>query len=107
MFQANDSHSTTPSGSSAGIAVSSKTYHGVTRSQIMKRAWQLAKLNRGNIHTSVRDQIGRWISHAWQEARDGQTENWTFLSAEHEARSLEHQLTTLEFDDRRSQRTTA
>ena len=79
-----------------------KTYHGLSRSQIMKRAWQLAKLNRGNIHTSTRDKIGRWISHAWQEAREGQTENWTFLSVEHEARSLEHQLTTLEFDDRRS-----
>ena len=85
MFQANDSHSTTPSGSSAGIAVSSKTYHGVTRSQIMKRAWQSAKLNRDNIHSSIRDQLGRWISHA---CREGQTENWTFLSAEHEARSL-------------------
>ena len=85
MSQANDSHSTTPPGSCAGIAVSSKTYHGVTRSQIMKRAWQPAKLNHDNIHSSIRDQLGRWISHP---CRGGQTENLTFLFAEHEARSL-------------------
>ena len=102
MSQATDTLTMTPPGRPGGIAVSSRTYHGVTRSQIVQRAWQLAKLNRGNIHTSVRGQIGRWISHAWQEARDGHTENWTFLSADHEARSLEHQLTRLEFDNRRS-----
>ena len=85
MHQATVTLITTPSGQLAGIAVSSKTYHGVTRSQIMKRAWQPAKFNRDNIHSSIRDQLGRWISHA---CREGQTENWTFLSAEHEARSL-------------------
>ena len=71
MSQAADTLTTISSGRPAGIAVSSKTYHGVTRSQIMKRAWQLAKLNRGNIHTSVRDQLGHWISPAWAEAREG------------------------------------
>jgi hypothetical protein len=39
---------------------------------------------------------------AWDEARRGETENWAFLSPEHEARCLERQLVTLQHDDRRT-----
>jgi hypothetical protein len=79
------------------------TYHGLTRSQIMRRAWQLAHLNNPTSKVRARQSFGRWSSHAWKEARESRTENWTFLSAEHEARNLEHQLVTLQYDDRRTQ----
>jgi hypothetical protein len=79
------------------------TYHGLTRSQIMRRAWQLAHLNNPTSKARVCQSLGRSISHAWQEAREGRTDNWTFLSAEREARCLEHQLVTLQYDDRRTE----
>jgi hypothetical protein len=56
MFQGDDNHTTTPATSPASVAVSTlspKTKYVVTRSQVMKRAWQLAKLNRGNSTTQV------------------------------------------------------
>lgn len=102
MSQANDTPITTPADAPAGSAVPIKSYNGVTRSQIMKRAWQLAKLNKGKSSSTGREQIGLWISHAWKEAREGRTDNWTFLSPEHEARCIEHQLVVLQNDDRRS-----
>ena len=79
-----------------------QTFHGLTRSQIMRRAWQLAHLNNPTSKARARQSLGRWISMAWDQARRGDTEHWTFLSAEHEARCLEHQLVTLQYDDRRS-----
>jgi hypothetical protein len=78
------------------------TYHALARSQIMRRAWQLAHLNNPTRKDKRREQFGRWMRHAWDEARRGHTDNWTFLSPEHEARCLEHQLVTLQYDDRRS-----
>jgi len=36
------------------------------------------------------------------EARRGDAGNWTFLSPAHEARALERQLVTLQYDDRRT-----
>jgi anaerobic selenocysteine-containing dehydrogenase len=81
------------------------TYHGLTRSQIMRRAWQLARLNRPNAKTGLRAS-SQWQTMAWDEARNGQTERWSFLSAEHEARSvarsIERQLTVLTYADRRT-----
>ena len=71
-----------------------------SRSQIMHRAWQLARLNRKTVTASLRMDFGRWLSHAWKEAREGRTENWSFLSPEHKARALEYQLVTLEHDRR-------
>jgi hypothetical protein len=68
------------------------TYHGLTRSQIMRRAWQLAHLNNPTCNARARQSLGRFISAAWQEAREGRTAYWTFLSAEHEARAVEDQL---------------
>ncbi len=48
MFQADNSHTTTlpsaPAGSAASLTSKAPKY-GVTRSQLMKRAWQLAALN--------------------------------------------------------------
>ena len=79
-----------------------KIYHGMTRSQIMQRAWQLAKLNKRSMNDSGRKQLGRWISLAWQEAREGNTNNWTFLSAAHEARSIERQLVQHEMEPSRN-----
>jgi len=79
-----------------------QTFYGLTRSQIMRRAWQLARLNRPNGKTSVRQSLGRWIAYAWAEARNGKTDSWSFLSAEHEALAIERQLTVLTFADRRT-----
>jgi hypothetical protein len=105
MFQAKDVHTTIASAFPADSAASAPTREpkcGVTRSQVIKRAWQLARLNRLNGKASLRQSLGRWIAYAWAEARNGQTESWTFLSAAHEVRNLEHQLMTLQYDDRRS-----
>ena len=77
-------------------------FQGITRGQIMLRAWQLARLNRKTMTASLRIDFGRWLSHAWKEAREARTDNWSFLSPEHEIRSLEHQFVTLEQDDRRT-----
>ena len=74
-----------------------QTFHSLTRSQIMRRAWQLAHLNNPTSKARARQSLGRWISLAWDQARRGDTEHWTFLSAEHEARAVEHQLTALEW----------
>lgn len=96
MFQADDSHTTTPPCLPLGSALSilaPKPKYGVTRSQVMKRAWQLAKLNRRTANESGRENIGQWMRLAWDEARRGDTEHWTFLSAEHAARAVERQLT--------------
>jgi hypothetical protein len=106
MFQADDVHTTTAPRTLAGSAASTPTKapkYGVTRSQVMKRAWQLAALNSPTRKDRRREQLGRWMRHAWDEARRGDTENWTFLSAEHEARCLEHRLVTLQYDDRRTE----
>jgi hypothetical protein len=98
MFQGDDNHTTTPPSSPASVAVSTlspKPKYSVTRSQVMKRAWQLAKLNRGNVNNTGRERLGQYMRMAWGEARRGETKNWTFLSPEHEARCLERQLITL------------
>ena len=105
MFQADDNHTTTPPSSPASAAVSilsPKPKYAVIRSQVMKRAWQLAKLNRGNVNNTGRERLGQYMRMAWDEARRGETENWTFLSPEHEARCLVRQLVTLQYDDRRT-----
>jgi hypothetical protein len=105
MFQADNSHTTTlpsaPAGSAASLTSKAPKY-GVTRSQVMKRAWQLAALNNPTRKAKRREQLGRWMRHAWDEARRGDTENWTFLSPEHEARCIEKELVTLQYDDRRT-----
>jgi hypothetical protein len=105
MFRAVDTHTTTaprmPAGSAASLTSKTPT-HGFNRSQVMKRAWQLAALNNPIRKNKRHEQFGRWMRHAWDEARRGHTDNWTFLSPEHEARCLEHQLVTLQYDDRRS-----
>lgn len=75
-----------------------QTFYGLTRSQIMRRAWQLATLNRPS-NTPLRS-AGRWQVMAWREARAGETQRWSFLSAEHEARAIERQLTVLTYADR-------
>jgi hypothetical protein len=105
MFQGDDNHTKTPATSPASVAVSTlspKPKYSVTRSQVMKRAWQLAKLNRGNVNNTGRESLGQYMRMAWDEARRGETENWAFLSPEHEARCLERQLVTLQHDDRRT-----
>jgi hypothetical protein len=105
MFQAAATLSTAvlcvPVGSAAFTPTKASKY-GVTRSQVMKRAWQLAALNNPIRKDRRRKQLGRWMRHAWDEARRGDAENWTFRSPEHEARCLESQLVTLQHDDRRS-----
>ena len=95
MFQADDSHTTIASEPPAELATSPKPKYGVTRSHVMKRAWQLAKLNRGNVNNTGRERLGQYMRMAWNEARRRETENWTFLSPEHKARCLERQLITL------------
>jgi hypothetical protein len=106
MFQADNVHTTTaprtPVGSAASLSPKAPKY-GVTCSQIMKRAWQLAALNNPTRKDKRREKLGRWMCHAWDKARRGHTDNWTFLSPEHEARCLEHQLVTLQYDDRRTE----
>lgn len=89
-------------------------FHGLTRSQIMRRAWQLAHLNSPTSKARARQSLGRFISTAWKEAREGRTDYWTFLSAEHEVRAVQDQLaavsmgygsdrfSTVNFDLRRS-----
>jgi hypothetical protein len=105
MFQADNVHTTTaprtPVGSAASLTPKAPKY-GVTRRQIMKRALQLAALNNPTRKAKRREQLGRWMRHAWDEARRGDTENWTFLSPEHEARCIEKELVTLQYDDRRT-----
>jgi hypothetical protein len=104
MFQAANIHTTTASEPPLGApSASLKIEYGVTRSQMMKRAWQLAALNNPTRKDQRREHLGRWMRHAWAEAGRGETERWSFLSPEHEARALEHQLTTLQYDDRRTE----
>jgi hypothetical protein len=104
MFQAADSHTIIASEPPLGAhSASLKIKYGVTRSQVMKRAWQLAALNNPTCKDQRREQLGRWMRHAWAEARRGETERWSFLSPEHEARVLERQLVTLQYDDRRTE----
>ncbi len=57
-------------------ATDSTTIFGVTRSQIMRRAWQLAKLNRRHAGDSPRLRFAEMLSLAWREARTGQTKFW-------------------------------
>jgi hypothetical protein len=102
MFQADDSHTTITSEPPARAIIHPPKY-GVTRSQVMTRAWQLAKLNRRTANESGRERLGEFMRMAWGEARRNDTENWTFLSPKHEARCLERQLVTLQYDDRRTQ----
>lgn len=78
---------------SATPAVLPKTKYSVTRSQVMKRAWQLAKLNRRTANETGRERLGYYMRMAWDEARRGDTE----------ARALERQLVTVQYDDRRTQ----
>jgi hypothetical protein len=48
----------------------------VTRSQLMTRAWQLARLNRRTATSSLKVDFGRWLSQAWAEARTGNLTFW-------------------------------
>ena len=57
------------------MAITSTVY-GVTRSQLMARAWQLARFNRRTATSSLKDGFGRWLSAAWAEAREGNTAFW-------------------------------
>jgi hypothetical protein len=50
--------------------------HGVNKSQLMSRAWQLARLNRRAVTVSLKINFGRWLSAAWAEAKEGRTEFW-------------------------------
>lgn len=105
MFQADEALSTIASNSSFGPTSSpDKTLrYGITRSQVMKRAWQLAALNNPVHKHKRRAQLGQWMKMAWAEARRGDTERWSFLSPEQEARALERQLVTLEYADRHTE----
>ena len=58
----------------------------------------MAKLNKGKAANTGREEIGRWISHAWTEAREGRTENWSFLSPAHEARLIEQRIVQEEME---------
>jgi hypothetical protein len=64
MFQATDTYNTTPSEPPAGSVARPPKYN-VTRSQVMKRAWQLAKLNRRTAHDSGRERLGQYMRMAW------------------------------------------
>ncbi|BAQ18310.1 hypothetical protein [Methyloceanibacter caenitepidi] len=48
---------------------------------------------------SPRKEFGKWLSHAWKEAKEDRTENWTFLSAEREIKALGLALTCIENKD--------
>src|SRR5688572_26023788 len=50
--------------------------YGVTRSQLMSRAWHLARFNKRTATSSLKDGFGRWLSAAWAEAREGNTAFW-------------------------------
>jgi hypothetical protein len=102
MSQADHFHSTIAS-EPLLKAASFQSKHGIRRSQVMRRAWQLAALDSATRKDRRREQLGRWMRQAWAEVRRGDTEQWSFLSLEHEARALEHQLTTLQYDDRRTE----
>lgn len=52
------------------------TVFGVTRAQIMRRAWQLAKMNRQCFDHSGAEHFTHWLRFAWREARTGQTKFW-------------------------------
>jgi hypothetical protein len=67
--------------------------YDVTRSQVMKRAWMLAKLNRRSAKETGRERLGHYMRLAWDEAPRGDTEHWTFPTTEHAARAVERQLT--------------
>ena len=99
MFQANKTHTTTVPGTLSRSAVSpTKTpKYGVTRSQVMMRAWMLAKLNRHTTSESSRTKLGWAMSYAWKEAREGRTEHWDFLSSAHAAFAIEREITALEW----------
>jgi hypothetical protein len=56
--------------------VTNKIVFGVTKSQLMTRAWQLARFNKRTATSSLRDGFGRWLSAAWAETREGNTAFW-------------------------------
>jgi hypothetical protein len=63
---------------SSGTGTSAKPrVFGVTRSQLMARAWQLARFNKRAATSSLKDGFGRWLSAAWAEAREGNTAFWS------------------------------
>ena len=54
--------------------------HDVTRSQLISRAWRLARLNRRSLDISIKVDFGRWLRAAWAEAREGRTHSWPIPS---------------------------
>lgn len=57
-----------------------------TRCGVMKRAWQLAKLNRRNFNEKYHPDFSKWLKLAWQEMREGNIEYWAPVFNAPEAR---------------------
>lgn len=66
-------------------------------SQIMSRAWQLARLNRRTASASLKLNFGRWLSLAWAEARNGNTALWPVNFSRRDA--LQHEIASLKAKD--------
>jgi hypothetical protein len=51
----------------------------VSRSDVMRRAWELARMNRKSANVKVR-MTAKWLKMAWSEARTGETQAWLWLN---------------------------
>jgi hypothetical protein len=72
-----------------GPQMTTKLRCTVTRSQLMSRAWQLARLNRRTATSSLKHDFGRWLSQAWAEARTGNLTFWPQNFGRREALQVE------------------
>ena len=72
--------------------------YGVTKSQLMTRAWELARRTRRTLAASLKTDFGRWLAFAWAEAREGELQFWP-MNANPRA-SLQHEIDCLNGKDR-------
>ena len=48
----------------------------ISRSDIFKRAWALARMNREFANAKITD-FGKWLKLAWKELKTGNTQFWS------------------------------
>lgn len=65
-----------------------------TRSDVFRRANELARANRKTVNSSIRIGFGTWLRMAWAEAKTGTTHNWIWLCVENKLAWLKNQRDT-------------
>ncbi|MBL4837717.1 MAG: hypothetical protein JKY34_09070 [Kordiimonadaceae bacterium] len=70
----------------------------INRSEIFKRAWALAKMNKQFANAKITD-FGKWLKLAWKELKGGNTEFWA-TSRPTQTEALATEVHTLQMSNR-------